>query len=113
MNAFELLYFAQTALLLLGSALLLYPVVAYARNVAYTEGVVALSLSLFLLTGSYVLGGAGAPLWTRSGLSLLSAVVATVGVWYFARSFVDTGGDGPGTDDGQDTTGGFDSAGDD
>lgn len=113
MNAFELLYFAQTALLLLGSALLLYPVLAYARNVAYTEGVLALSLSLFLLTGSYVLGALGTALWIRNGVSLVSAIVATVGVWFFARSFVDLETDRSRTDDVPDTTGGFDSAGDD
>lgn len=115
----EVLYLLQTGLLLAASALLIYPVLAYARNVAYTEGVVALSASLFVLTVAYVLGALDAALWVRNAVSFLSAVLAGVGIWYFARSFVSVGdenvpvGRGDADDAGAVERGGFDSGQDD
>ncbi|WP_435358414.1 hypothetical protein [Haloarchaeobius sp. DFWS5] len=90
----------QIALLLSASLLLLYPVVAYAQNVAYTEGIVGLSVGLFLLTVSNVLGilidadvifpDIYSSLLVTSVLNLGASVCATIGIYYFARQFIDT-----------------------
>jgi hypothetical protein len=93
----ELGFLLNAVLLLATSLLLLYPLVTHAQNVAYTEGVVLLSLSLFVFTASYALGVLG--LWTlagRAGLNLVATVLLTAGVWQFAQEFV-TLGDSPGT----------------
>ncbi len=98
----------QTALLLAATLLLLYPVVAYARNVAYTEGLVGLAAGLTLTTvGNLVaflpeatvreavpLVSAHPLVWSTL-LNLLAGVSGTVGVYFFAREFlwVDSGDD--------------------
>lgn len=112
-DSLTLAYLAQTGILLLGSLLLLYPVAAYARNVAYTEGVVALSASLLLLTVSYVLGALRVALWVRNGISLASAVAGLVGIWYFAQSFLTIEGEDPAVGTPPAEGGGFDGAEDD
>lgn len=79
---------ASTTALLLTSALLVYPVVAYARNVAYTEGIVFLALAFFLITivsvTDFVLGMRLVANLAR----LAGAACGFAGVWYFARDFV-------------------------
>ncbi len=80
--------FASTAALLLTSALLVYPVVAYARNVAYTEGVVFLALAFFLITivavADFIFGMRLVANLARLG----GAACGFAGIWYFARDFV-------------------------
>ncbi|NHN49063.1 hypothetical protein G9464_15890 [Halostella sp. JP-L12] len=98
----ELGFLLNAALLLLTSALLVYPLVTHARNVAYTVGVVLLALSLFLFTVAYALGVLG--LWTlagRTGIHFVAALSLAAGVWRFAREFVDLDADsfGPATSD--------------
>lgn len=89
----------QIAALLASTGLLLYPVVTYAENVAYTEGLVALAAALLLLTLSNVFGlliDAGyvpmlhSSLFVRSVVNLGASCCATVGMYYFARQFIDT-----------------------
>lgn len=84
--------FAQAALLLLTSALLVYPVVAYARNVAYTEGIVFLALALFATTVVGVLDFVLDATTAANAVRVLGAVFAFAGVWFFSRDFVRMGG---------------------
>lgn len=111
------LYVAQTATLIITSLLLVYPVVAYARNVAYTRGLVLLSAALFVLTGTYVATFFYHFPVVSSGLDLLGATLVALGTWEFARPFVHTDDDDPTAanvpTDSERTTGGFERAGDD
>jgi Na+/melibiose symporter-like transporter len=118
-NPYQVLGVLQIALLLAASALLLYPVVAYARNVAYTEGLVGVSVGFFLLTFSNVFGllidydviatGVDSSAVVRAILNLGASVTATIGIYAFARQFIDTDGDDFQTTE-RDRTGGFDDA---
>ena len=106
-------FIAQTTMLVIASVLLVYPTVAYARNVAYTRGLLLLAAAFLSLTVSYV---ASIPL----GLSLVSAVLdlsasvlAAAGIWQFARPFVHVDDRGVETPTVNDASGGFESAGDD
>ncbi len=115
-------FVAQTTMLVLTSALLVYPVVAYARNVAHTRGLLLLAGSFLTLTVSYV---ASIPLGlsvVSSVLNLVASILVAAGVWQFARPFVlldgheverPTGGAHGDDATGDDATGGFESAGDD
>lgn len=120
----------QTAALGAASLLLLYPVYAYAQNVAYTEGVVGLAIGLFLVTVANLLSFVPEatarsavpvvslhPLVWTSIVNLVAGVAATVGVYCFAREFLPTADGGVGTlttdDEGdEETAGGFEAAGD-
>ena len=118
----QLLMSVQIAMLLGASALLLYPVLAYAQNVAYTEGFVGLSVGLFLLTVSNSLGlliDSGVLLQSlessvliRSVLNLGASIAATVGTYSFARQFIDTTSNEFSTEE-TTTSGGFEDAEDD
>lgn len=118
-NPLEVLGVVQIAVLLASSLLLLYPVVAYAQNVAYTEGLVGLAVGLFLLTISNTFGllvqydvlapALDSTAAITSVINLGASVDATIGVYYFARQFIDTDGaefDASSTE----TSGGFDDA---
>ncbi|MFD1645603.1 hypothetical protein [Haloarchaeobius litoreus] len=92
----------QIAALLAATGLLLYPVVTHAENVAYTEGLVGLAVALLLLTVSNCVGlliDAGfvsfldSSVFVRSVVNLGASVSATVGIYYFARQFIDTSRD--------------------
>jgi hypothetical protein len=116
----------QTAALVGATLLLLYPVVAYARNVAYTEGVVALAVGLALVSVSNVVTllpeatvrsavpvVSPHPLVVSSLLNLLAGTAGTVGVYFFAREFLPGGErDRPVEEDSREPqpTGGFESA---
>lgn len=127
-----LLGVVQTAALLAATLLLLYPVVAYAQNVAYTEGIVGLAVGLTLVSLSNLVGFlpeatvraavplvSPHPLVVTTVLNLLAGLSGTAGVYFFAREFL-PGRDGPerrfdagdGDDEGG-ATGGFETAGDD
>ena len=106
-------FIAQTTMMVITSVLLAYPVVAYARNVAHTRGLLLLAGAFLALTVSYV---AAIPL----GLSLVSAVLDLVsalraarGIWQFARPFVRFDAGDVETTTVSDSTGGFENAGDD
>jgi hypothetical protein len=121
-NSHQVLTSVRIALLLAASGLLLYPVVAYAQNVAYTEGFVGLAMGLFLLTVSNVVGvliDYGVVLHTlessevvRAVTNLAASLCATVGTYYFARQFIDTSAGEFSTEE-TTATGGFEDAGED
>ncbi|MFC4407389.1 hypothetical protein [Haloarchaeobius iranensis] len=111
----------QIAALLTATALLLYPVVAYAENVAYIEGLVGLALALLLLTLSNFVGlliDAGLvpsldrSVFVRTSINLGASLCGTAGIYYFARQFIDTAGDEFPTAE-TEHTGGFEDADDD
>lgn len=88
MSVASILLTAQTATLVVASLLLLYPVIYYAWNVAYTEEVILLAASFVLLAASYVASfGFGLSL-VSSTLDLLSAVCAFVAMWRLGTRFV-------------------------
>ncbi|WP_276301126.1 hypothetical protein [Halorussus lipolyticus] len=110
-NFVSLVFIAQTTMMVLTSALLVYPVLAYAQNVAHTRGLLLLSGAFLALTVSYV---AAIPLGmtlTSAVLDVVSALLAALGLWQFARPFVRfDGGEVEATVTVTDSSGGFESA---
>ncbi|MFC7080556.1 hypothetical protein [Halorussus caseinilyticus] len=106
-------FIAQTTMLVITSALLVYPVVAYARNVAHTRGLLLLAGAFLTLTVSYVASVPFGMTLVSSALDLAAALLAAAGVWQFARPFVRLDGGDVETTGVADTAGGFESAGDD
>ncbi|MDZ7689387.1 MAG: hypothetical protein U5J64_11890 [Halobacteriales archaeon] len=93
------------AVMLTVSALLVYTVVAYARNVAYVEGIVLLALAFLSVTFVLILDFFLGMATLANAVRLSGACFALAGVWFFARDFVRVGTDsGHGFDD----RGGFD-----
>ncbi|WP_439026489.1 hypothetical protein [Haloarchaeobius sp. DT45] len=100
-NPFQVVTALHIALFLAASLLLLYPAIAYAQNVAYTEGIVGLSVGLFLVTVANVVGllidydvilpDIYSSFLITSVLNLGASICATIGIYYFARQFIDTG----------------------
>ncbi|WP_323190100.1 hypothetical protein [Halostella sp. PRR32] len=82
-------FVTQSVLLFVTGALLVYPLVAYAQNVAYSEGFVFLSLGFLVFTATYILGTFGiGDFGVRSALHFLATTCMTVGIWSFASEFV-------------------------
>jgi uncharacterized membrane protein len=118
-NPYQVLGAVQIAALLAASILLIYPTVAYARNVAYTEGLVGLATGFVLLTVSNTLGtlidndviapAIESTAGIRSIMNLGASVVATIGIYYFARQFVRTSATQFEAAD-EETSGGFEDA---
>ena len=113
-------FIAQTTALVIASLFLLYPVVAYAHNVAHTRGLVLISSAFVVLTVSYVVWAATGTRDISAGmglvpsvLNLAAAVTAAAGVWQFARPFVRFGDEELDASTVGETAGGFESAGDD
>lgn len=79
---------AHTVLLVVASVLLLYPVVSYAWNVAYTEEVLLLSASFLLLASAYVTGFLVESPVASSALDLASSLAAFWAMWRLAGRFV-------------------------
>ncbi len=89
MSTFLTIYvLAATAALMLTSLLLVYPVFAYARNVAYTEGIVFLALAFFMITVVAVSDFLLELRLLANVARLAGAVSGFVGIWYFARDFI-------------------------
>jgi len=86
----EYLLLGQAVVLLVTSLLLVYPVVAYARNVAYTEALVSLALAFFTVTLVGVLDFVFHATTAANVLRLLGGALALIGVWLFARDFIET-----------------------
>lgn len=83
--------FVQTVVLVVVSLAVLYPVVAYARTLLYTDAVAMLSASLLVFTaGSLVEEGLGM-VTASEAIYLLSALCFAAAVWLFAREFVRIG----------------------
>lgn len=74
------------------SLLIVYPLVAYARNVAYTEGFVFLALAFFTVTAITLTDIYFAMEVVSDVLRTLGAAFAFAGVWYFSRDFIDVNG---------------------
>lgn len=74
------------------SLIIVYPVVAYSRNVAYTEGIVYLSLSFFAVTAITIADLHLGMEVLSDVLRLVAAIFAFLGTWYFSRDFIDVGG---------------------
>ena len=113
MNLDTFVLIAQTTTLVTASLLLLYPVVAYGQNVAYTRGLLLLSGAFLVLMTTYVVSFVFHMSFVSATLDLTAALLAAVGVWEFARPFVrisDRDFETPTTDE---TSGGFENAGDD
>ncbi|NHN40421.1 hypothetical protein G9C85_02065 [Halorubellus sp. JP-L1] len=118
-NPYQVLGAIQIAALLAASLLLVYPVVAYARNVAYTEGFVGLAVGFLLLTIANAFGlllehdvlapGLDSPVAVVSIVNLGASVSATIGIYHFARQFIDTSDDAFESTQ-TEHTGGFDDA---
>ena len=106
-------FFAQTTALVIVSLLLLYPIVAYAQNVAHTRGLLLLAGSFLTITVSYVVWVILEMTLVSTVLDLTAAVFLAMGVWQFARPFVRFGDEKLETPTVRDTSGGFESAGDD
>lgn len=81
----------HTALLVLTSVLLLYPVLAYTRNVVYTEGFVLLALAFLILTFVNITDIVFGWVTVANAARVLAAASGTAGVWYLAREFISTG----------------------
>lgn len=112
------LFLTQTATLVIASLLLAYPVLAYARNVAYTWGLVLLSAAFFVVTATYVTTFFFHAPVVSGVLDLFGATLAALGTWRFARPFVRVGDEMEVTTPAESTatdgaTGGFEGAGDD
>ena len=76
-------------LLFIVSILIVYPLFAYARNVAYTEGLFLLAFGFFavtLITVFEVLLHMDA---AADALRVPAGIAALFGTWFFARDFVD------------------------
>ena len=106
-------FVAQTTMLVITSALIVYPVVAYARNVAHTRGLLLLAGAFLVLTTSYVAAIPFDMTLVSSVLDLSAALFAAVGIWQFARPFVRLDGGSVETTASAESSGGFESAGDD
>ena len=104
---------AQTTLLVVVSFLLVYPVVAYAQNVAHTRGMLLLSGAFMVLMLTYVASFVFHADLVSGVLDLTAALLAAVGTWQFARPFVRLDGGDVETPTVGDAKGGFESAGDD
>lgn len=110
-NTFVLI--AQTTTLVAASLLLVYPVVAYGQNVAYTRGLLLLAGAFLVLMTTYVASFVFHLSLVSAALDLTAALLAAVGVWEFARPFVRTSDRGFETPTADEATGGFESAEDD
>jgi uncharacterized membrane protein YgdD (TMEM256/DUF423 family) len=106
-------FIAQTTILVIATVLLAYPVVAYARNVVYTRGLLLLSGSFLILTFTYVVSFVFHLPVVSGALDLASATLAAFGVWQLARPFIRFDGGDIETTTVSETSGGFESAGDD
>ncbi|MFP4632542.1 MAG: hypothetical protein ACLFMT_03790 [Halobacteriales archaeon] len=82
----------HTGLLVVTSLLLVYPLLAYARNVAYTEGLASLATAFFMIT-AVIITDFWLDMPVASNLArFLAAAAAFVGIWFFARDFVHVDG---------------------
>ncbi|MCX2818261.1 hypothetical protein EGH25_02700 [Haladaptatus sp. F3-133] len=87
-SPYQLVFLAQAFVLALTAVLVVYPLAAYARNVAYTEAFVLLALAFFTVT---VVGVVDFVLGYRTlanALRPVGALFALAGVYLFARDFV-------------------------
>lgn len=94
MGVASVLFTIQTAVLVAASLLMLYPVLAYAHNVAYTRELQLLSASFVLLACAYVGGVTLESPLVSNVFDLLSALTAFLAMWRLAARFTATDSDG-------------------
>ncbi|NHX35068.1 MULTISPECIES: hypothetical protein [Halolamina] len=90
---------AQTAVLVVVSLAILYPVVAYARTLLYTDAVSLLAASVLVFTAGSVLEEGLGMTTASEGTYLFSCLCFAASVWLFAREFVRVGGSSFDADD--------------
>ncbi len=91
---------AYSGALVVTTLMLIYPVVAYARNVAYTEALVSLALAFVMITVVALSDFVFELRLLANAARFAGALFGLVGIWFFAREFVhlddldleDTGG---------------------
>lgn len=88
MSIVTVILLVHTAVLVVASLLLLYPVISYAWNVAYTREIQLLAVSFVLLAGGYVAGMVFRSDVASNALDLVSALVAFWAMWRLATRFV-------------------------
>ncbi|WP_135805607.1 hypothetical protein [Halorussus marinus] len=79
---------AQTAVLVIASLLLAYPLVAYGRYVAHTGGLALLTAALVATTASHVAFSVFEFGVVSAALDLAGALSLAAATWTFARPFV-------------------------
>lgn len=84
MSVATVLLSAQTAILAVSSLLLLYPVLRYAWNVAYTTELLLLSGAFIALAASYVASFGFGAQTVSNALDLLAATATFVAMWRLA-----------------------------
>jgi hypothetical protein len=89
----EVFLAVHAAVMLTVSGLLVYTVVAYARNVAYVEGIVLLAVAFLSVTVVLILDFFLGMSTLANAARLSGACFALAGVWFFARDFVQVGTD--------------------
>lgn len=87
----EILALVMSAIMVITSLIIIYPLVAYARNVAYTEGFVSLALAFFTITGVIITDIHFDMNALADVLRLAAGSLAFLGTWYFARDFIEVG----------------------
>lgn len=93
MDVTNAVFLIHTAVLVVASLLLLYPVVAYAWNVAYTTELLLLMAAFLSLAGGYVGSMLFASAAPSNALDLVAASFAFAAVWRLATQVAHTGDD--------------------
>lgn len=88
MSIVTLVLLSHTVILVVASLLLLYPVISYAWNVAYTREIQLLAISFVLLAGGYVAGILFRSDLASNAFDLFSAIAAFWAMWRLATRFV-------------------------
>jgi hypothetical protein len=101
---------AQTVVLVVVSLAILYPVIAYAQTLLYTDAVTLLAASVLVFTAGSVLEGGLGMVTAAEGTYLLSSLCFAGSVWLFAREFVRVGDPSFDADDTPGASPGFDGA---
>lgn len=100
----------QTAVLVVVSLAILYPVVAYAQTLLHTDAVSLLAASVLVFTAGAVLEEGLGTTTAAEGIYLLSSLCFAGSVWLFAREFVRVSGSSFDADDAAPASSGFDRA---
>lgn len=89
MSIANLVLTIHTGILVVASLLMLYPVVAYAWNVAYTRELQLLAGAFVLLAGGYVAGMVVRSDVASNALDLAASLAAFWAMWRLATRFVE------------------------
>jgi len=96
----------QAVVLTLTSLVMIYPLVAYARNVAHTEAFIMLALALFSVTFVTIFEYILDMIAVAHLFRFIGGAFVLAGTWFFARDFIRVSGKDVllqgGFDDGED-----------